>query len=255
LEITLGDYTGYILIEMIKAREMADEYSRVVAERYAEDEVMRHFSVPRFRLPKMELTIPILISGARFTQTVRLDFPAEEFVAFIASRADDARATVEFSRGDLLSVVPGRGQSASAATRPTPASAAITKLAQEFHRQLTANPEPLRPDTIVTRMWAQIFRTCLEEAQLLPFYRESDPKHSLLTRTTALVLDTVRRRTVVDRTAIDSLLINPETNVVKDGSSETSVFTINADLVEDAFFLRSVRDEDTKQETKIVEFD
>ena len=56
-EVTLADYTGYILLELTKAREMADAYSREVAERYRNDPVLQHFSTPRFKIPKMELTI------------------------------------------------------------------------------------------------------------------------------------------------------------------------------------------------------
>ncbi len=179
-EITLGDYTGYILLEMIKAREMADTYSREVGERYAKDPLMRYFSVPRFKVPKMELTIPVLISGARFKQTVRFDLAIEEFLAIVASRVANVRKSVELSRGG------GRV-----------------------------------PDRII-------------EISRLATLSAADPKH---------------------RTEIENLLVNPETNVVKDGSSDTSVFTVKAELLEEGFFLRSVRDEDAQEVRTIVEFE
>ena len=56
------------------------------------------------------------------------------------------------------------------------------------------------------------------------------------------------------RTEIENLLVNPETNVVKDGRSDTSVFTVKAELLEEGFFLRSVRDEDAQEVRTIVEF-
>ncbi len=249
-EITLGDYTGYILLEMIKAREMADTYSREVGERYAKDPLMRYFSVPRFKVPKMELTIPVLISGARFKQTVRFDLAIEEFLAIVASRVANVRKSVELSRGGGR--VPDRIIEIS---RLATLSAAIDKLAREFHADLEANPEPLHPDTIVTTRWSQIFWKCLEEANLVDYYEQSDPKHTLLAVTTSSMLDLVRGRTVVGRTEIENLLVNPETNVVKDGSSDTSVFTVKAELLEEGFFLRSVRDEDAQEVRTIVEFE
>ena len=63
-EITLSDYTGYIFRELIKARQMSDEYARQVALTYAQDPVLQHFTAPRFKIPKMELTIPVLSAGA-----------------------------------------------------------------------------------------------------------------------------------------------------------------------------------------------
>jgi hypothetical protein len=68
-------------------------------------------------------------------------------------------------------------------------------------------------------------------------------------------MGTVTAHTVVDSTTIQSLLINPETNVVKHGSSDTSVFTIKAEMLEEGFFIRSVRDESTGQVSQIVEFE
>jgi hypothetical protein len=247
-EVTLGDYAGYIFLEMIRAREMADAYSRAVAERYAADEVMQHFSVPRFRVPKMELTIPVLIAGARFRQTVRLDLPEDEFVTAMDRRAGDVRTRVEVTRGILP-------RSLAVSPRSTSGSATVERLARDFHAQLAENPDPLRPDTIVTNMWRQIFRAVLGEERILKFYSESDPHHDLLIQTTKEVLAFVRSRTVVDSTAIESLLINPETQIVKDGSSDSSVFTIAAELLEEGFYLRSVRDEETNETSTIVDFE
>ena len=65
----------------------------------------------------------------------------------------------------------------------------------------------------------------------------------------------VTTATVVDRTPIQSLLVNPETNVVKNGSSDTSVFTLKAEMLEEGFFIRTVRDEATGQTRTVVEFE
>jgi hypothetical protein len=247
-EVTLGDYTGYIFLEMVKAREMADAYSRAVAERYADDEVLRHFAVPRFKVPRMELTIPVLISGARFRNTVRFDFPREEFVTAIDQRATAAKHRLDLTRGLLPRLGP-------AASRVLAGSDAIRRLAAEMHEKLEDNPDPSRPDTIVTVMWRQIFRTALGEERLVTYYSEADPRHELLLDTTTEVLDLVRTRTVVDRTAIESLLVDPETHAVEQTSTDSSVFTVNAELLEEAFFLRSVQDEEGGQVRTIVEFD
>jgi hypothetical protein len=246
-EISLGDYTGYLFLELLRAREMADAYSRSIARRYADDEVLRFFSVPRYTVPTMELTIPVLISSAHFSQVVRFDYPVEEFVAAIMSRADDVRATVELARNERLArVLPLEVRGVSDA---------VERLAHVFHEELAANPDPLHPHGIVKSRWAEVFRVCLAEADLLDFYEKYEPSHALLHSTTDRVVELVLGRTVVDRTAIDDLLVDPETNVVKNGSSPTSVFTIRADLREEAFFLRSMRDDETGVVTPIVEFE
>jgi hypothetical protein len=247
-EVTLGDYAGYIFLEMLKAREMADAYSRAVAERYAADEVLQHFAVPRFKVPKMELRIPVVISGARFRQTVRFDFPRDEFLTAIDQRAAAVRNRLDLDRG----VLPRLGPTAN---RVLNTSKDVRRLATEFHAKLAENPDPSRPETIVTVMWGQVFRTVLGEERLVTFYTETDPRHALLRQTTDEVLELVRRRTVVERTEIESLLVNPVTHVVEQSSTDSSVFTVAAELLEEGFYLRSIRDQGTQEETTIVEFE
>jgi hypothetical protein len=283
-EVTLGDYTGYILLEMIRAREMADHYSRVVAERYAADEVMRHFAVPRFKVPKMDLTIPVLISGARFTQTLRFDMTLEDFVAAMQQRAAEARARLVSPPlpgfpGKVGPVMPGKLDiPILLPPKPVPVDRDVSNdtervaqgdadrglgdvkaLAVEFHQQLVANPDPLRPDTIVAVMWSRIFWAAIDAEAPSPAAEPSDavaadPREQLLAQTGDEVLELVRSRTVIDKTQIDNLLINPETNVVKNGSTDSSVFTVSAELLEEAFYLRSVTDESGATST-IVEFE
>ncbi|MEV4702308.1 hypothetical protein [Actinoplanes sp. NPDC049316] len=247
-EITLSDYAGFILLEIVKAREMADEYSREVAQRYAADEVMRYFPAPRFKMPKLDLALPILISGARFNQTVRFDFPAEDFVTFIADHARGVRVAVELAR------LRDKGLSDLELKDP-PESRVVQDLAIDFHKQLVSNPEPRHPDTLVTLGWTAVVRACLEEADLAGFFARWDGARELLATTMAEVLSTVAERTVVDRTAIDSLLVNPVTNVVKNGSDDASVCTVHAELLEEGVYLRSVQDGEDGRTHAVVEFE
>jgi|SRR6185295_9454059 len=244
-EITLADYTGYIFLEIIKARKLADAYSRQLAQDYAGDPVLKFFSVPRFKIPKMELTIPVLISGARFNQVVTFKMPLDKFFAYVIGRVLEVVSTVRARGREVLG-------------RPDPpcvTGPSIDKLAEEFWTRLENNPDPTQPGTIVREMWTRIFEQALTEQNLIEIYKRIDPKGELFTQSLDDVLKKVTTGTVIDSTAIESLLINPETNVVKNGSSDASVFTIKADMMEEGFFIRSIRDEDTGQVSPIVEFE
>ncbi len=58
----LGDYIGKLLSEITIARANADIESVRVAEMYNSHPLLRNFPVPRVRLPKIELTVPVMIS-------------------------------------------------------------------------------------------------------------------------------------------------------------------------------------------------
>ena len=65
----------------------------------------------------------------------------------------------------------------------------------------------------------------------------------------------IKERTTVDGVKIQNLLINPETDIVKNGASGISVFIVQAEMTEEGFFLKTVKDSEGGGESKIVDFD
>jgi len=281
-DITLADYTGYIYLEIIKAREMADRYARQLAEVYAADPVLKFFSVPRFKVPKMSLTIPVLISGARFNQVISFKMAQDQFVAYAEGRLKEVVNALRSKSGGVIfrplplpklpvpvpAAAPGDGPAAVPALvggtkAGTKAGAGIvgdgaqslSQRAAALWQQLKDNPDPSQPASLVRDGWAQLFEQALTEAGLVEVYKKLNPNDEMFTQSLNDVLGVVTTNTMVDSTTIQSLLINPETNVVKNGSSDTSVFTISAELLEEGFFIRSVTDEATGEVRPVVEFE
>lgn len=61
--IDLKDYLSSLVIGVNQARMMADLESARIAEIYAKDKLLKTFSVPRFRTPDIELSIPVAIGN------------------------------------------------------------------------------------------------------------------------------------------------------------------------------------------------
>ncbi len=59
----LGDFLGELLTEITMARVQADLEAVRVAELYAGHPLLKHMSVPRFRLPTVHLDVPVVIQG------------------------------------------------------------------------------------------------------------------------------------------------------------------------------------------------
>jgi len=57
----LGDYIGHLVSEITIARMQADLEAIRIAELYVNHPLLRSMPVPRFRIPKVELDIPIVI--------------------------------------------------------------------------------------------------------------------------------------------------------------------------------------------------
>ena len=247
-EVALADYLAHCFTEAVRARQMVDAYSRELAKAYAEDAVLKEFPVPRFRTPKLTFVVPVLVSDARFTQTSRFDMDAAEFEQVLTARADLVRRGVETGR-DEWTVVRGRER------RRRDVGGETLAAVRAFHEELVANPDPARPDAIVTVWWHTIFAKVLQESELQARAEDKAELLRLRATTTQEVLELVRARTAVQRTTIESLLVDPVTRAVRREGSEASVLTVTAELVEEGFTLRAVTDEATGETRPVVDFE
>src|SRR6266436_181269 len=58
----LNEYLGAIVAHLSQARVLADLESAKIALTYADNDLLRHFSIPRMRIDDVELTVPVAVS-------------------------------------------------------------------------------------------------------------------------------------------------------------------------------------------------
>jgi hypothetical protein len=293
-QITLSDYVGFIFGEIVRARALADAESKRIALLYKDDEVLKSFSVPRFKIPEMDITIPVLLSGAKYKTTLVFNVEQGKFYEYIKTKLDNARQAILIARSNITKdftktdvgilsppYVPTQLDtqvyyaSAAKRTAATKKAAATAKTAgakrratafatatggietaiTEFYELLRNNPDPSAPDNIVSVKWGQLFNMMILANGLMADYTRLYPTGQLFTQSSQEVLTYVKANTVVSKTEIENILINPETQTVKDGSTDASVFTLKARIVEDGVFVKELKDENGNVTERIVEFD
>lgn len=60
----LGDFLGLLMAEVTRSRMHADQEAIRVAQLYASDTYLKHFPVPRFRMPQLNVTVPVAVESA-----------------------------------------------------------------------------------------------------------------------------------------------------------------------------------------------
>jgi len=60
--VNLGDYLGLLMEEIVHARMQCDLAVAQVAELYSSHPLLKHFPIPRIRLPNVEIRVPVIIS-------------------------------------------------------------------------------------------------------------------------------------------------------------------------------------------------
>jgi len=57
----LGDLLGTMMVSLVRARQLADEATAAVAERYRQHPLLEGMSVPRVRVPELTVEVPVLL--------------------------------------------------------------------------------------------------------------------------------------------------------------------------------------------------
>lgn len=264
--ITLAEYLGFIFSEITRARRSADHVSAAIAEAYAADPIMQHFSVPRFKIPEMTVTVPMLISGAKFSSVLKFNAEPAEFADFVNAEIGGAilkvhNARPDRPRGNAKLIHEMLSGLASASVR---SKSKITKSAQavpvpsdlsEFYHLVVSKLNSGQTESVVTAKYPDIFRNRFEANRLGDKYKKLFPKDELLVDTQARVQNFVTAHTVVDRVRMENLLVNPETNVIKTLGNEFSVFTVTAKISEEGVFVKSIKDDRGTTTSAAVEFE
>lgn len=286
--ITLADYVGFIFSEITRARDHADKVAKDLAIAYSKDDVLKHFSVPRFKIPEMELTIPVLISSAKFSTTMAFTMQEDEFKKYVASKMNSAIQTILIKATKVETDYTGinnevftkpvyyetalaqpapqnmtrlQGKNKKVARLPdgSPQPPAVNVMDHpalaRFYQQLITNQDPSKPDNIALLALAELFNAKITEYNLQQAYKIQYPNNELFQSMLSEVIQKIKDNTLVSQSKMENLLVNPETNLVKSGSSDSTVFTIKAKIMEEGLFVKTVKNEETGKEELLVEFE
>lgn len=90
----LGDFLGHLLSEITMSRVQADLEALRLAELYANDPILKHFPIPRFRLPAVTVRVPVAVQ--------EMEQPAEGEAPRGTIEPGEIKPAVDRAIGDLL---------------------------------------------------------------------------------------------------------------------------------------------------------
>ncbi|MCW1971037.1 MAG: hypothetical protein KIH69_023250 [Anaerolineae bacterium] len=243
--ITLGEYMSFIFSEITRARQYADAASIEIAKSYAKDDVLKYFSIPRFKIPEMELSIPVLIADANYDNQYIYKITDEQFLNKFSTEFDlsfnillakiESNISKKFTNDiiflhkKIISLVLGENLNSY----------------DELMKQVSTMIEQ-NLDAITTKI--------LHQNLMLESYMKDHPKKEhfidFIGKFKKFVLFNIK----LSKSTLTNLLINPETSVIGEGATEISVFHIKAKITEEGIFVNSMKDKNGK-ETFTVNFE
>jgi hypothetical protein len=221
---TIGDYLSYILKEVTTARKMADAETLVVAQAYAEDELLRYFPVPKFRLDEVNFSIPLSISKAEYAQkaikTISQEsltqIYEEESQAYLSSR----KSSIKIINNPEFNWLRETVLSAHNDIQKYDETEVLKRLGDYSHKVFWELSQ-----------WVKV-----DDKNVEDFAYAIEQK--------------IKGRTNV----LEKILISPESNIIRDETGDKSVFVINAKVREEGIYINSIKNPDGSI-TKTVNFE
>lgn len=148
----LGDYIGHLLSEVTIARMHADIEAVRVAELYADHPLLRNMPVPRFRLPDLEMEVPVVIkemeeppTGVSSHGTPPISEMRKIFDRVISSALDKERITLDADSQKKLEAT--LDQRVVALTRPADIAIDVNRVSNDLSSNaVKALSEVIKPE-------------------------------------------------------------------------------------------------------------
>src|ERR1051325_11299824 len=125
---------------------MADRQSKDIAQRYGGDDVLRHFAVPRFKLAKLDLTVPVLVSGVQLSSLAQLRISRGELGTLIVDKAVEVASQLPTRQG----------------TQSAVRTDGLEPLIDAFRRQLGEIVDPAKLEEVVAAHWPALVARVLD---------------------------------------------------------------------------------------------
>lgn len=236
--ITLSDYLSFIFGEVTRARQHADAISIEIAKSYAKDDLLKHFSIPRFKIPELELKVPILISDINYDNEYLFKVSQEQFLNKFTTEFQLAFNTLIMIR-EL--VFDDRVRKELLILHETLVSSISGKNLNSYNELIKI------VKLNVQQNLEKIITSVLTINKRLEEYQKQFPKKEhyidLINSINKFVLFNIK----LSRSSLTNLLINPETSIINESATDISVFEIKAKITEEGIFINSIKDENGKE--------
>jgi len=98
----LNEYLGGLVSEIASARKMADMQTVQIAQEYAQDDLLKHFSIPRMKVSSVDLTVPFAHAGLAPKMSFK-EFVYDEIISVAKTDYDPSDKNSDQRLKDFLS--------------------------------------------------------------------------------------------------------------------------------------------------------
>lgn len=233
--VTLSDYLGFLMKEISHARLSSDLASIELAKMYAENELLRNLSVPRVRLSRIDVSVPLVVESLKMDQASdfrNLNSPQnQDALNRILSSLFTKHFDVKFSREEQKNI----SARIRLGTEPIARKSAYQEGRNDFER--------FTEDTFIYAVNLKDIR------KLQDFDKRFDQSlHELRSQFMALFDAQVQP----GPTKLEAMVVNPVTAAIRAAQPPQSIFVLNLSLTEEGIELVTVQDSEGNTKKVLV---
>lgn len=223
--VALSDYLGFLMTEIARARLTSDLASIELAKVYSENELLKNLTVPRVRLARVDLNVPLVVESLKVGQATDFNVLAGRDNVSELNRILTATCfkyfDVRFSKEESKNITARIQLGMDAISQ--------TKDYQEGRNSFEQFTEE-------TFLYAVNLRTL---RKLPDFNTHFDQAMNDIRRQYLLQFDAVIKP---GPSRLEAMMVNPETAAIRTAHPPQSVFVLNLSLTEEGIELITVQD-------------
>ena len=249
--VSFSKYITTLVTEALAAKVEADRTSAGLVEMYAQDEVLKNFPVPRFKIPEITLSAPVAVSKVKVEKMTRFDFDAQKYSTLLKNEISN------FLKEERSLVKQVR----NIKKLPSPLRIKGVKSSDTFLKKLTNSGNNLSPETrllymkgVVKEEFPQVFDDILVENNLKNQYLNKDTQGVFYRSLQETLLKDMEASVKIDVEEIKSIQVNPETAYLKSLGQDNALFRVELKIVEEGLLTSTLVNEDGTK-TRMIEME
>ncbi len=228
--ITVSEYLQHLLGQLSLASLGGDQRTAEMAIAYSGDEMLRHFSTPRFKLSEVEMTIPMTVTSAGMEETIFLDSSPSIFGYLVGAQLQQF--------GNRMGLSAKKGE----------ATAVEPSILGNSYQQLSG---PLTSSQFGEVVFQRFREICAARYELPPAGNDAVRFEKELAIAAIELESKLRTRSRVIRTSLSHIGIDPRTEVVRRSGAGFPNLIIKAKVVQEGFRIESVETVDGERRRSI----
>lgn len=234
--LALSDYLAGLVKEVSHARASADRASIQIASLYKDDNLLKYFSAPRFRIEEVKLDIPLAVAQIDFDENFQFDVSISEILKIVLAAFSETMS--EYGHKPFVPESADIGELHDLQM----AFAVFLKYKRGYNQEFTREQIEESLQETILKVAQDTIRRNIAEIQRDDIVKPLE--EALRDNLQAQLIARAEQDYSSFKSQLETVQVNPETNLLKRFGEDDTLLRIEMKIIEEGVMLERVNNDD-----------